>query len=133
MRRIAVATSALATPAAALAQSVSGLDCSKAVATVELNACAERDFAKADRELNEVYRAALVRVDRDAANDMVRREWRAALQDAQRKWLAYRDADCKGPVAYRWQGGTGAALAVQVCLLEKTVARTGELRHSGSD
>ena len=67
MRRIAVATLALATPAAALAQSVSGLDCSKAVATVELNACAECDFAKADRELNEVYRAALVRVDRDAA------------------------------------------------------------------
>ncbi len=103
MRRIAVATLALATPAAALAQSVSGLDCSKAVATVELNACAERDFAKADRELNEVYRAALVRVDRDAANNTVRREWRAALQDAQRKWLAYRESDARArsPIAGR--------------------------------
>lgn len=62
-------------------------------------------------------------------DDTIRREWREALQDAQRKWIAFRDADCKGPVAYAWYGGTGASAAVLSCMVDKTVTRTGELKR----
>ena len=107
------------------------LDCAKAQTTVELNACAERDLERADKALNEAYRAALQRIDgRTELDAKVRRDWREALQDAQRKWIAFRDADCKGPAAYEWYGGTGATLAVLGCLTEKTTARTGDLRRS---
>ncbi len=118
-----------ATAASALTRAPK-IDCEKATATVELNYCEELEFKKADKELNEAYRAALARIDRTTALDAkVRAEWRKALQDAQRKWIAFRDADCKGAVAYEWYSGTGATLAVLGCMRAMTLARAKELRE----
>ena len=106
------------------------IDCNKATATPELNYCEELELEKADKALNSVYRAALARID--GATELepkVRQEWRQALQDAQRKWIAFRDADCNGPVAYQWHGGTGATVAVLGCMRAMTLARTKELRE----
>jgi uncharacterized protein YecT (DUF1311 family) len=106
------------------------VDCAKATATPELNHCQDQAFQKADRALNAAYRAALARLDQTTALDAkVRAEWRKALQDAQRKWIAFRDADCKGAMAYEWYGGTGATLAVLGCMTSLTEARTKELRE----
>jgi uncharacterized protein YecT (DUF1311 family) len=106
------------------------VDCRKATATVEMNYCEELELAKADKALNEVYRATLARIDGTTALDSkVRAEWRTSLQDAQRKWIAFRDADCKGVMAYEWYGGTGATLAVLGCMRAMTLARTKELRE----
>jgi len=106
------------------------IDCSRATSTVELNACEDRELAAADKRLNEAYRAALLRIDQAASHDAnLKREWRQAFQDAQRKWIAFRDADCKGPIAYEWYGGSGATLAVLGCLRGKTEARAKELRE----
>jgi uncharacterized protein YecT (DUF1311 family) len=105
-------------------------DCSKAGATPELNYCAELDLEKADKALNQAYRAALARIDQAMELDAkVRAEWRKTLQDAQRKWIAFRDADCKGAMAYEWYGGTGATAAVLGCMTGLTEARTKELRE----
>ena len=88
------------------------------------------EFARADAQLNQAYRAALARIaDAAGVEEKVRREWREALQDAQRRWIAFRDADCKGPVAYAWRGGTGATAAVLGCMIEKTTTRTNELKR----
>jgi uncharacterized protein YecT (DUF1311 family) len=83
------------------------------MATPELNYCEELELKKADKALDEAYRATLARIDGATELDAkARAEWRKTVQDAQRKWIAFRDADCKGAVAYEWYGGTGARLAV---------------------
>ena len=106
------------------------IDCAKAVATVELNYCEELELEKADKALNEAYRAMLARIDRSSELEpKVRAEWRKTVQDAQRKWIAFRDADCNGAIAYEWYGGTGATLAVLGCMREMTLVRTKELRE----
>jgi uncharacterized protein YecT (DUF1311 family) len=112
------------------AQTRAKVDCGKAVATPELNHCAELDFEKADKALNQAYRAALARIDGATELDAkVRAGWRKTLQDAQRKWIAFRDADCKGAMAYEWYGGTGATAAVLGCMTALTEARTKELQE----
>jgi uncharacterized protein YecT (DUF1311 family) len=62
--------------------------------------CGDAAFKKAEAELNAVYSQALKAVDGDE---------RKLLVDAQRKWLAFRDADCKAEFK-KWEGGSGAAL-----------------------
>jgi uncharacterized protein YecT (DUF1311 family) len=88
------------------------IDCAKASTTLEINFCAEQDYKAADARLNAAYKAMLGRV---------------AVQDAQRKWLTFRDADCKEAVGREWTGGTGMTLAIYSCMTEKTLARTKEL------
>jgi uncharacterized protein YecT (DUF1311 family) len=106
------------------------IDCRTATAAVELNYCEELEFDKADRALNEAYRGMLARIDRATELDAkVRADWRRTAQDAQRKWIAFRDADCKGAIAYEWYGGTGATLAVLGCMRAMTLVRTKELRE----
>lgn len=127
MRRLVPAVVALvaAGPAAAAAA-----DCDAAGSTVEINQCLDRELALADARLNEAYRGALARIAATAEIEgKIRREWREALQEAQRKWIAFRDADCRGPVAYAWYGGTGATAAVLVCLIDKTATRAEELKR----
>jgi uncharacterized protein YecT (DUF1311 family) len=50
-----------------------------------------------------------------------------ALLDAQRAWIAYRDAECALTYA-RWQGGTIRSVAAANCLLVFTAGRAIELR-----
>ena len=79
--------------------------------------------------MNAAYRATIERIARTTGMDpKVRREWQRVFRDAQRKWLAFRDADCNGAVAYEWFGGTGVTAAILGCKTEKTVARAKELR-----
>ncbi len=121
----------LCVPVAPFAQtSAPKIDCSKAIATPELNYCEEVELEKADKALNVAYRATLARID--GATELtpkVRKEWRQAVQDAQRKWIAFRDADCNGATAYEWYGGTGATVAVLGCMRQMTLARTKELQE----
>jgi uncharacterized protein YecT (DUF1311 family) len=131
-RRLALAAlaTAIATTGPAAAQD---LDCGKAVSTPEITACAARDLDRADRGLNDAYRAALARIDKADMDPGPRAEWRKALQDAQRKWIAYRDADCDGALAFEWYGGTGASAAVLGCKHEMTLARTKQLKERGNN
>ena len=129
-RILALLLAAGSATAASAQTSAPKIDCAKANATVELNYCEELELQKADKALNEAYRAMLVRIDRTTGLDpKVRAEWRKTAQDAQRKWFAFRDADCKGAIAYEWYRGTGATLAVLGCMREMTLARTKELRE----
>jgi uncharacterized protein YecT (DUF1311 family) len=106
------------------------IDCGNANTTVELNYCEEQELEKADKALNEVYRTTLARIDKTTGLEpKVRAAWRKAVQDAQRKWIAFRDADCKGATAFEWYGGTGATVAVLGCTRAMTVERTKELRE----
>ena len=128
-KRLLALLLALGVASPAFAQSAPTIDCGKATATVELSYCEELELQKADKALNEVYRGMLARIDKSGLDAKVRAGWRKTVQDAQRKWIAFRDADCKGATAYEWHGGTGANLAVLGCMRALTEARTKELQE----
>lgn len=104
------------------------IDCTGPSTTVAMNFCSDAAFKAADTKLNDVYKKVLANI---AASDLDkpydRASWEAALREAQRAWVAFRDADCKGAVPMEWSGGTGTSAAVAGCMTEKTDARAQDL------
>ena len=123
----------LATAATASLAQQPAVDCKKATSTPELNYCAERAFDRADKALNAAYRATMARIDKSDLEVAPKAEWKKAVQEAQRKWITFRDADCDGAVAFEWFGGTGATSAVLGCKEQMTLARTKELQSRGNN
>lgn len=104
-------------------------DCAKATSTAETAWCAELDLKKTDAALSEAYKAALAAAEKAAHLQVAqRRDWRRALQEAQRKWLAFREADCGAPVSWEWFQGTGTGAASLACKIAKSEQRTAELK-----
>jgi len=62
------------------------LDCKNASDQSTLNECADKDLKASDAKLNEVYRALSAKTSQQG---------KTSLQNAQRAWLAYRDAQCR--------------------------------------
>ena len=62
-------------------------DCANAQDQATMNACAGKDFDKADKALNDVYRQINARLKDDAATKKL-------LVDAQKSWIAFRDSEC---------------------------------------
>jgi uncharacterized protein YecT (DUF1311 family) len=108
-----------------LAQTPNPIDCSEAATTVEMNYCAERDYERADEKLNAIYQEVVAGIrDSDGQPPYDPKSWESELRNAQRSWIAFRDAECKGLVPMEWGGGTGTAVAVLSCMTELTEART---------
>ena len=88
--------------------------------------CIQAETAIWDGLLNEVYRK--VRGDmraEDSAGGTINRA--DALRDAQRAWIAFRDADCA--LAYaQWQDGSIRSIVGANCQMTMTAQRTLELR-----
>lgn len=83
-----------------------------------LKDCAAREQTARDGALNRAYQAAL----KGAGADV-----RPKLREAERAWVAFRDAEC----AYRLTsegGGQEAALVWSDCRLGLTAARTSQLQ-----
>lgn len=74
-------------------------DCSKAMTQLEMNECAAEDFMLADKELNRVYNAILVKESEDKG-------FIAKLRAAPRAWIAFRDAQLEAAF-YCKEGGGG--------------------------
>ncbi|TRC75630.1 DUF1311 domain-containing protein [Mesorhizobium sp. WSM4307] len=92
----------LAVPARAAA------DCANAQDQTTMNQCAGKDFDAADKKLNDAYKQIEGRLKDDAASKKL-------LVDAQRGWVAFRNAECKfqgGPVD---QAGTVYPMVVANC------------------
>ncbi|WP_081177736.1 lysozyme inhibitor LprI family protein [Rhizobium rhizosphaerae] len=119
--------------ARAQAQDAPQIDCEKAESQMELNYCADQDYAEADQALNEIYRQAMTRLrkaDADlAATPGAEAGAVEALKAAQRGWIAYRDGQCilAGlPV----RGGTMEPMLVLNCQADLTRKRTQELKET---
>jgi uncharacterized protein YecT (DUF1311 family) len=122
----ALAVFALAFPAAA----AEPIDCSDARTTIEMNFCADKEFAAADAQLNTVYKEALAKIAQsDGEKPYDSKSWETALRASQRAWLAFRNADCKGLVPMEWSGGTGTTVAVLGCMVQLTQARAKTLKE----
>jgi uncharacterized protein YecT (DUF1311 family) len=92
--------------------------------TAEVAACLAQVYKEADTMLNRAYRDATSAIttyykQKDAQN----------LRDAQRLWIAYRDAACKAESGL-WGRGTGGPSAHVLCLIRITRIRTDDLKRA---
>jgi uncharacterized protein YecT (DUF1311 family) len=62
-----------------------GIDCKNPSDQATMTICADQDYKAADKKLNETYRALLAAVTKPG---------QSKLQNAERAWVAYRDAQC---------------------------------------
>jgi len=91
--------------------------------TYDTSVCLSKVYKKVDTDLNETYKEALkATVAKYTAKDVHN------LKDAEQKWMAYRDAECKAEYGL-WGGGTGGPSALTSCLIAITRKRTDELRN----
>jgi len=124
MRRL-IWVLAMLWPGLAAAQVV---DCANAVAQVEMNFCAEQEFQAADAALNAVYKQARAAMrDTDAGLPVAERGAEAALRDAQRAWVIFRDQACVAE-AYGWHGGSGQPMIYSGCRARLTQTRVSDLQ-----
>lgn len=116
----------LCAPVPAVAQSVDCSQPSGATATL----CAERDLKRADADLNAAYRAARDGAQRFDAEfpDLPGTLMADQLLDAQRRWIAFRDAACETEAKPRSVGGAGYGAALAGCTARLTRRRTQDLR-----
>ncbi len=102
----------------------------------EMNICAAVEYHKADAELNAQWKVTSQKMkDRDASFEEYggperddRPGWFASLLEAQRAWIAFRDAHCRVD-GYTARGGSLEPLLVSTCKTELTEARTQQLRQ----
>jgi len=95
----------------------------------QLVSAARKAYERADGTLNAVWRQTLRQLDQmdREANDPAHSVTSAdLLRDAQRKWLAFRDAECL--VHGQLTGGSADRLAYFGCMQSLTEARTRQVR-----
>ena len=85
-----------------------------------MNQCASKEYAALDAELNTQYNAQMGYLKTSAR--------KKALQDAQKKWIAFRDADCQYQAGKREEGGSLWPLAQAQCLSAQTKVRVEQLK-----
>jgi uncharacterized protein YecT (DUF1311 family) len=123
MRRLILTLAVLAaTPVAA-----QDIDCATAEAQQDLNWCAEQDWQAADADLNAAYRAAKAALeswDTELSPDL--QGGAAALLDAQRAWVTFRDAACTAE-GFPMRGGSAEPLLVYGCMSRLTAQRATDL------
>ena len=84
--------------------------------TVAMQDCMSEEFEGQDRKLNTAYKTLMGSVSGKS---------RVQLRDAQRRWIAFRDANCN--FYYDPQGGLAARLAAHECMVTLTADRAHEL------
>ncbi|MFZ2266821.1 MAG: lysozyme inhibitor LprI family protein [Azonexus sp.] len=95
--------------------------------TGEMDECGKQTLARKDKELNAAYQALLKQLVADDPRDAADfAETRKLLLDAQRTWIKFRDADCKGKLVL-YAGGSMRGSVYFRCMTEHTEQRTKEL------
>lgn len=123
--RLVFAVSAILMCAAGPAQSQPQTDgsasCAAAQTQLALNECSANALSVSDKKLNQLYRTVEGRLADDAGA-------RNRLVDAQRRWIAFRDAEC----AFRTsavEGGSMQPMVRSLCLTSLTDARITDLQN----
>ena len=106
-------------------------NCSNPQAQMEMNACADIDFQRADAELNRVYRDSIA-AERQADRELDRTydhgpSNESILRDAQRAWVAFRDAQCIHEANGEARGGSMEPMVYSICQARLTRERIAQL------
>ena len=105
------------------------LDCNNPPDTASENQCADLAFAKADKELNAVWRKVkdwAAQSDAESDNPNAH-DYSNTVLAAQRAWLSYRDAVC-AEAGLPMHGGTGEGPLVGNCRATLTEDRVKSLK-----
>jgi len=101
------------------------IDCAAAQTKTDLNACAKMDFDEADSNLNDAYKAAVAKMqEMDKAATDTGAE--AALRDAQRSWVTFRDQACTSE-GWTVHGGSMEPMVVLECKARLSGTRADDL------
>ena len=103
------------------------IDCANAVTQIDMNQCAYTDWEAADADLNAAYKRAMALLQKwDADMPEAEKGGAAALKDAQRAWITFRDKACEAE-GHAMKGGSAEPLLVYGCMRQLTEDRTGQL------
>ena len=103
------------------------VDCDNAVTQQDMNQCAYADWEAADADLNAAYLRAMALLKQwDADLPKGEQGGAAALKEAQRAWIIFRDKACEVE-GYAMKGGSAEPLLVYGCMRQLTEDRTGQL------
>ena len=92
------------------------------------SACMQQYYADVDMLLAAAYKSAMASTETSGLGRNLVMDWRRALQDAQRKWLSYREADCGPPMAYETARTASDRDRMQLaCRIAHTEARLAAL------
>ena len=105
-------------PTAHAEDEANGIDCNNAVAQLDMNICADKDYRKADSELNAVYRDTMHGLDKHSQD---------LLRASQREWIKFRDAECTY-VSAQNEGGSIYPMVYSGCLTTMTRDRVKQLK-----
>ena len=107
------------------------IDCDNAMAQFELNACAYKEYERADAAMNaqwKVTAAHMKEIDADFDRSQDNRPgYFDTLLAAQRAWLTYRDQHCASE-GYTMRGGSAEPMVISGCQTQLTEARTKQLQ-----
>lgn len=98
------------------------VNCSEAVTQSDMNICSYAEYQEADKALNLAWEKAAASAREQSPAAFKR------LRNAQRKWIAYRDAHCLAENGPREESGTIWPLVQNGCMKLLTEARTTQLR-----
>jgi uncharacterized protein YecT (DUF1311 family) len=116
----------------AMLVATSAQNCGRAETTVAIAECANAEYRRADAEMTREWKAAFARMKRDDSGEPPPPSGElsdaAALLDSQRKWLSFRDSQCR-VIGYQMRGGSGQGYSTTFCLIELTEQRTRQLRQ----
>lgn len=106
-------------------------NCDDATSNLEMRQCAYAEFKASDKELNAVYAQAMASLKETYGPAEIRQAGgqnpATDLKDAQRKWIAFRDANCRS-LGTQMLGGSGQQTIVAGCLASMTKDRVKELK-----
>lgn len=97
--------------------------------TFEINACAKQQYEELDKHLNNTYGKLLNAIPAENDIDITGESPKSLLIKAQRRWVEFRDADCKAKYQI-YNGGTIRNAIYLGCIRERTEQRIKELSDS---
>ncbi len=107
----------------------------------QMDDCASSEYKRADARLNKVYRKAVqymtddlerARKQHDQKQTKYEETAIASLKEAERRWISYRDIQCKA-AAQQYEGGSMAPMIYSQCLTKLTEHRTADLKSIYED
>ncbi len=96
--------------------------------TLEINACASLELSKVDQALNRTYQEVMKKLKSEGVDNDDTKSARTELIDSQRKWIAFRDADCGARYTYYMSGTIRNTVALS-CKIAATKDRESALRE----
>lgn len=102
------------------------LDCEKAIATPDVNACARMDFNAIEKKLNDTYRQVLKSLNKPDERGMSYAKIRKDLVDAQKAWVVFRQKDCDAVFTFH-AGGTIRTVMYLGCMQRHAENRIKDL------